>query len=813
MTTSPFPGLSDAHYQHLRDCAVSDSTISARGYVTVGGLTAWQALGAQPLSRGAKADGMAFPLYRLGKAPPHTWVLRPDHPRIPKGGRAIKYEVPPTVPNVFDVLPQYQVAVGDPSIPIWITEGAKKADALATAYGTAIVPINENGVWGWRSKNSSGGKVSTPDLDEVAWNGRKVVLAFDSDLARRRDIMQALRRLAAVLQVRGAVDIQVLLLPQVGLHKVGVDDYLAQGHTTVELESHLLPLAQVATQSRQTLGTHVVTGEEILLPPGYAADVRTGAISAVDERGKTTAIYPDLLVVDALGKDLVTSAETMTIRFGAGGRKTLVTAPRAELASGTLIIPQLAGAGAAVHSRNASAVAEYLALFAHANADGLPRESQSGRFGIVGEGLVLPTGGVGFLEPVTYTGKHRIKVGMSGDAYPSLIRTALTQWDVPVLWLLFGLSLASPAIRRLRPRRNPSTYIAGEPSTGKTTVAQAATGLWGDPTVSPFRLDAVRLTKPGLFQTLEHLCGLPLLVDEAHLADDVKQLESWVYQFANGETYVRGGKDGHALGGEETGGALLLCGEARPELRHAGAANRVLLVDGQAWPPLGTLDRGEGAQRAALLETTWAAGAGLLGKAVAEKVWADWPTFVADVRAMAGDTTLAPLGAWKESLACAVVTLNVAFGESGITTRELPAPAEWVAALLDTWAQMLVGGRQHADPATDAWEALGVMLAQAREHTDPPGAAGWVVLEERDQMLACRQNHEDVWRVLTGTPQFITRIGKSAAQLHGKTWMRQGWILPGKDGGATEVRALAGRSQGRTLLVPLAILDSWTITP
>jgi hypothetical protein len=83
------------------------------------------------------------------------------------------------------------VALRNPHIPLWFTEGAKKADALASAYGDAIIPININGVWGFRGTNSAGGKVALPDIDEIAWNGRAVVLAFDSDVARNG---KALRR-------------------------------------------------------------------------------------------------------------------------------------------------------------------------------------------------------------------------------------------------------------------------------------------------------------------------------------------------------------------------------------------------------------------------------------------------------------------------------------------------------------------------------------------------------------------------------------------------------------------------------------------
>lgn len=814
--TSPFAGLTDAHYQHLKDSAIDDATIVARGYVSVDGLAMWAALGGPALSRGAKTTGIAFPIYRLGKTPPHSWVLRPDMPRAPKG-KTVKYECAPTVPNCFDVLPQYQVALGDPTIPLWITEGAKKVDALASAYGAAIVPVNENGVWGFRATNPMGGKALIPDFDEIAWNGRRIVLAFDSDVVRKPQVLTALRRLGAILHVRGAAEIFALLLPQQGTAKLGVDDFLASGKTVADLEACLFPLSQVVAQARQTLGTHPVTGQEVLLPVGYSVHPQTGAVSTIDDRGKATLVYPDLLTVTSLGKDLVTAAETMTIGFGMNGHRSSVTAPKAELASATMVIGHLAGAGAAVHSRNAGDVCEYLSLFAHTNGDALPRHAQSGRLGIVGEGLVTPAGGVGFAEPVTYIGRYALRLGADHTAYPTQIRAALRWKDAWALWLAFGLSVASPAIRRLRLRRNPAVYTAGEPSTGKTTASQWAIAPWGDPTAAPFRLDAIRLTRAGLFQTFEHLHGLPLLVDEAHLADDLKHLESWIYQFANGESYVRGGRDGHALGGEENGGTLLLAGEARPEFRHGGAANRFLLVDGQRWPPFGigtigdagSVERALGAARAESLEHCWIAGAGHFGHAIAEVIWRDWAAYQRDMRAIATDPALEPLGPWRDALACGAAALNTAFRVAGVTTHDIPDISTWSANLIDAWVLMLTNGRSNADPATDAWEALVALLAQCAEHNQPTGATGWIALEDRGQLIACRGLHEDAWRVLTGTPQFQERVGKAAAQLHGQVWLRRGWVTPGKDG-ATETRALPGRKQARTLLIPMAVLENWS---
>src|SRR5262245_24269454 len=172
--------LTAQHTAQLHASAISATIRAERGYRSVDGLPQWQALGRTPISRTLAHTGLAFPIYRLGQLPAYTWILRPDRPRRNKG-RDIKYEWPKGLSPCFDVLPRYHPALGDPLVPLWFTEGTKKADALASAYGDALIPVNINGVWGFRGTNGAGGKLALPDLDEIAWNGRVVVLAFDGD--------------------------------------------------------------------------------------------------------------------------------------------------------------------------------------------------------------------------------------------------------------------------------------------------------------------------------------------------------------------------------------------------------------------------------------------------------------------------------------------------------------------------------------------------------------------------------------------------------------------------------------------------------
>lgn len=158
---------------------------------------------------------------------------RPDNPRQATNGKPIKYETPPGQRNRIDVPIGVGDLLGDPAIPLWITEGARKADAAAE-LGIACVSIS--GVWGWRGKNETGGKVAIADFDDMALNGREVILAFDSDVMVKPSVRQALDRLAAYLENRGAKG-RFLLLPDPVEGKTGLDDWIAAGGSREDLEA------------------------------------------------------------------------------------------------------------------------------------------------------------------------------------------------------------------------------------------------------------------------------------------------------------------------------------------------------------------------------------------------------------------------------------------------------------------------------------------------------------------------------------------------------------------------------------------------
>lgn len=228
--------LSSDHRGELRALGLTVKMVAERGYRTVEaperfdlrdqyGFSDHQTgLGAFP--------GLLIPMYAPGEATPTHAQLKPARRRQRGAAEGPKYETPAGNGNRLDLHPSVNGHRSDPSVRLWITEGVKKADAL-TARGEVAIAIA--GVWNWRGTvESTGGKLELGDFERVAWNGREVYIAFDSDAAVNAQVRTAMIRLAGLMRSRGAVP-HYVIVPGRPEAKLGVDDYLATGGKVTEL--------------------------------------------------------------------------------------------------------------------------------------------------------------------------------------------------------------------------------------------------------------------------------------------------------------------------------------------------------------------------------------------------------------------------------------------------------------------------------------------------------------------------------------------------------------------------------------------------
>jgi hypothetical protein len=211
------------------ESGISDEVIAARGYHTITDHKELTALGFS--SKQLRVPGLSLPLHTTDGSQPFC-VYRPDSPRE-LSSKIIKYEIPKGHGIRLDCPSVCRAMLANPSVPLWITEGQKKADSLASHGACAVALL---GVWNFKGKNAFGGVTFLADFDHIALNSREVRIVFDNDMMRKSEVRKACERLTEHLQRKGA-HVSTVYLPLDG--PKGVDEYLASGKTLSDLEALL----------------------------------------------------------------------------------------------------------------------------------------------------------------------------------------------------------------------------------------------------------------------------------------------------------------------------------------------------------------------------------------------------------------------------------------------------------------------------------------------------------------------------------------------------------------------------------------------
>jgi len=234
--TAPF--LSSEHRAELNGSQISSEYIESRRYMTLG--HEWRGqLEDNGIPRWAVRDDTAFPgllvpLYDLKTGALDGWQFKPAVPQTAPGrDKPSKYISQKGRGNRLDVHPLAHARVHDPAEPLWITEGMKKADSLASR-GKAVIGLT--GVWNWRRDQAT-----LAEWEDVPLRGRIVTVCFDSDALTNPQVRHAMNRLVGWLRrkVGESGRVYYLAVPeQVGDTPVkGVDDFFAAGGTLDQLHA------------------------------------------------------------------------------------------------------------------------------------------------------------------------------------------------------------------------------------------------------------------------------------------------------------------------------------------------------------------------------------------------------------------------------------------------------------------------------------------------------------------------------------------------------------------------------------------------
>ena len=189
--------------------------------------------------------GLLFPYYLPGETHPHSYRIRRDEPdhtadKTGKIRQHRKYLGAPGCANRLYFPPDITTAqLEDPSIPIVITEGEKKALAIQRLASFQVesprfTPIALAGVWSWRGTVAKAGgpngeridvKGVLNDFGRIAWGSRSVLVLFDRNVHTNDDVRRARDGLSRELTSRHATVKFIELPPDCNVN--GVDDLLA----------------------------------------------------------------------------------------------------------------------------------------------------------------------------------------------------------------------------------------------------------------------------------------------------------------------------------------------------------------------------------------------------------------------------------------------------------------------------------------------------------------------------------------------------------------------------------------------------------
>jgi len=189
-------------------------------------------------------SGIVFPYFWPGQSGCVLDRLRLDHPPVDAAtGKPLhKYLTAPQTRNRLYLPPCDGALLDDVALDVVIVEGEKKCLALWRAAmesgnGTGrptFLPFAVSGVWNWKGTKGthtdaagerSPEKGPIPDLDRIAWSGRKVTILFDVNAATNSSVNAARRELARELTRRGAKVFIADLPAANGVN--GIDDHLA----------------------------------------------------------------------------------------------------------------------------------------------------------------------------------------------------------------------------------------------------------------------------------------------------------------------------------------------------------------------------------------------------------------------------------------------------------------------------------------------------------------------------------------------------------------------------------------------------------
>jgi hypothetical protein len=244
MTDATRSELIADHLGDLRKSGLTDDTIAAMQVRSLTAVELKAELGYLPHRHGCRPDHVESALALAYSGLNFTrYKLFP--PAVGKDGREQRYAQAEGTGVHLYALPSVRAVLTDATVPLYWTEGEKKA-AKATQEGFLCIALG--GLWNWLRAGTSD---AIAELEAIMHARREEIIAPDSDVWMRLDLKQAVYAFGKELEAHGA-SVSVVIIPSPDGVKVGLDDFLVAHGVDVFRELTRIPLKDPAfTKQRE----------------------------------------------------------------------------------------------------------------------------------------------------------------------------------------------------------------------------------------------------------------------------------------------------------------------------------------------------------------------------------------------------------------------------------------------------------------------------------------------------------------------------------------------------------------------------------
>lgn len=210
------PNLLPQHAALLAASGINPAVARRRGYRSANSLAELQRL---DFARNqCNIPALIIPLFGLD-GEPVGHQIRPDQPRV-VSGKPAKYETPKGGKHPIDVPQDARFSALDCKAPLFITDSVRSADAAVSQGLCCIALLTYRS---WKGHDQFWRRVLQP--------GRVVYIVFNSDVCSDASMQDEVIKFKAFLESHGATVLVAFLYAEEAGGRVGLDDFLAAGHT------------------------------------------------------------------------------------------------------------------------------------------------------------------------------------------------------------------------------------------------------------------------------------------------------------------------------------------------------------------------------------------------------------------------------------------------------------------------------------------------------------------------------------------------------------------------------------------------------